>query len=123
MGKLKNLSITRLSTSGQCLFIAIYYLSLFPFRSCFPFACPKSDLAITLKLFCSVSIHLLLSVVESIQLFYYKVTKVMLAEEEMTNAPCDHLVVDRVDNLLRKAALHSYQDLLHLLSAAEDDNS
>ena len=27
------------------------------FRSCFPFACPKSDLAIILKLFSSVSVR------------------------------------------------------------------
>lgn len=47
----------------------------------------------------------------------------MLAEEGMTDASCDHLVVERVDNLLRKAALYSYQDLLRLLSTAEDDDS
>lgn len=47
----------------------------------------------------------------------------MLAEEEMTDASCDHLVVERVDNLLRKTALYSYQDLLRLLSTAEDDDS
>ena len=36
---------------------------------------------------------------------------------------CDHAVIDGMDNLLRKAALYSYQDLLHLLSTAEDDGS
>lgn len=67
------------------------------FRSCFPFACPKSDLAITLKLFCSVT------------------------EVLVDDASCEHAVADGVDNLMRKAALHSYQDLLHLLSTDEDD--
>jgi len=43
----------------------------------------------------------------------------MLAEEGATDDSHDHSVVERVDNLLRKAALHSYQDLLHLLSTAE----
>ena len=47
----------------------------------------------------------------------------MLADEGMTNASCDHSVVDRVDNMLRKAALHSYQGLLYLLSTDEDDSS
>ena len=46
----------------------------------------------------------------------------MLTEEEITSASCDHSIIDQVDNLLRKAALHSYQDLLHLLSTAEYDN-
>lgn len=85
------------------LFIGnLIYCLLLSFRSCFPFACPKSDLAVTLKLFCSV-------------------TDVMLSEEGATDDSHGHSVVEQVDNLLRKAALHSYQDLLHLLST-EDDN-
>ena len=59
----------------------------------------------------------------TIIIWSFKVTEVMLAEEEMTIASSDHSVVDWVDNLLRKAALHSYQDLLHLVSTPEDDNS
>ena len=47
----------------------------------------------------------------------------MLTGEEMTSGSCDHSILDQVDNLLRKAALHSYQDLLHLLSTADYDNS
>lgn len=39
------------------------------------------------------------------------------------DASCEHAVADGVDNLMRKAALHSYQDLLHLLSTDEDDES
>ena len=47
----------------------------------------------------------------------------MLSEEGTGDLAQDCTVVERVENLLRKAALHSYKDLLHLLSTPEDENS
>ncbi|XP_065909402.1 calcium-dependent secretion activator 2-like isoform X2 [Dysidea avara] len=71
------------------------------FRSCFPFACPKSDLEVSLKLFCAVS-------------------KVLLTEgEELSTELRDHNINEMVESLLKKAALCSYKALLNLLSADE----